>query len=366
MNDILRICILIFLYILANISIAQSAPCTFTEVLQIEARSGMRLREKPDPNSRPIGGVPFKAKVDACVESFGSERIEGIDGNWRFVKFNNKVGYMWDGYAVVISTVSTEATGILKSKVDQLPQTASIDYSLEEVSHPPAKLKSELPFADVRLITESYPYCRDIKAIDRGLYYYAVHLEDDYYIFRPVELSIELRNNSPKNALHFNIRPSEGDGSLFIIGLKTPFRSWKKIRNNDFLLTQMNRKLTPGVRLELYATEPGSSFGNVKLMAYGTVKSYDDDCPVIENYGLTVEMMLERKVLFDLSDQLTYRGSCGVPDIYWFGDLNQDGYTDLILVGEYSDYTAFTLFFSQPESAQKYKKMAEWIVEDCN
>ncbi len=356
---------LLTLYIVFNISIAQSQSCNFTEVLQIEAQSGMRIREQPDLNSKPIAGVPYKAVIEACQETFGSARIEGIDGHWRFVRFKNKSGYMWDGYAVVVSSQSTKSISVV-SQIQHSPQTATADDLLEEIVSTKPPGKADWPFSEVRLITESYPYCRDITTIDRSLFYYSVYLEDDYYVIRPAELSIELKKNSPKNVLHFNIKPAEGDGSLFIIGLKVPVKNWKKIRNNDFLLTQLNRTLTPGIRLDLYPYEPGDSYGNIKLIASGTVKSYQSDCPVVENYSLMVEMMLDKKEFFDLTDQLIHRGKCGVPDIFWFGDLNQDGYTDLILVGEYPEYTAFTLFMSQPESALKYKKMSEWIVEDCD
>lgn len=370
---------LLLLYILSNVLFAQNSTCEFTEVLQIEAQSGMRIREKPDASARAIGGVPYKFKIEACAESFGKATFEGIEGNWRLVRYKNTTGYMWDGYTVLISTSKSQSAE-QKLSVKALPQTAHEDHRITEASASSPLLPQSTtiaapqtnskpvasPFSDVKLITESYPYCRDITAIDRTLYYYAVMAEDEYYVIKPIDLTIELRKNSPKNKLHFDIKPSEGDGSLFIIGLPSPFKNWKKIRNNDFVLTQYNRKLTPGVRLELYASEPGNSLGNIKLMAAGTVKSYNNDCPVVENYKLWVELMLNEKEVFDVSSQIAQPGACGVPDLFWFGDLNQDGYTDFILVGEYPKYTAFTLFFSQPDSPQRYKKVSEWLVEDCD
>lgn len=367
------------LYLLVHISIAQNSVCEFTEILQIEAQSGMRIREKPDASAKAIGGVPYKFKIEACAETFGKATFEGIEGNWRLVRYKNTIGYMWDGWTVLVSSLKSQTTE-QKLTVETLPQTARDDFRITEVSassatvsqppevtaHPSNPKPLNHPFSDVKLITESYPYCRDITAIDRTLYYYAVIAEDEYYVIKPVDLTIELRKNSPKNKLHFDIKPSEGDGSIFIIGLPAPYKNWKKIRNNDYVLTQYNRKLTPGVRLELYAVEPGNSFGNIKLMAAGTVKSYNNDCPVVENYKLFVEMMLYEKVVYDVSNQISQPGACGVPDLFWFGDLNQDGYTDFILVGEYPKYTAFTLFFSQPDNPQRYKKVSEWVVEDCD
>ncbi|GCD78138.1 hypothetical protein JCM31826_16200 [Thermaurantimonas aggregans] len=371
---------LLLLYILSNQSFAQNTQCAFTEVLQIEAQSGMRIREKPDATAKAIGGVPYKFKIEACAETFGKATFEGIEGNWRLVRYKNTIGYMWDGLSVLVSSYKPQVTQ-QKFTVESQPQTAQDDYRITEasasstaVSQAPTIVSSQQtstkpntsPFTEVKLITESYPYCRDITAIDRTLYYYAVMVEDEYYVIKPIDLTIELRKNSPKNKLHFDIKPSEGDGSLFIIGLPTPFKNWKKIRNNDYVLTQYNRKLTPGVRLELYASEPGNSLGNIKIMAAGTVKSYNHDCPVVENYKLLVELMLNEKEVFDVSKQISHPGACGVPDLFWFGDLNQDGYTDFILVGEYPKYTAFTLFFSQPDNPQRFKKVSEWVVEDCD
>lgn len=364
-SDIRKAKTILLLYVLSYMSLAQGNTCDFTDVLQVEAPSGMRIRERPELTARPIAGVPYKAKVDACTETFGKATIEGVNGSWRLVRFKNAVGYMWDGFTVLLSSMPNETAG-RDVQVEPLPQTASADDRIAPVKPEKPASRSVSPFSEVTLITESYPYCRDITAIDRSLFYYSVYLEDDYYDIRPVELSIELRKSNVRNAMHFDIKPSEGDGSLFIIGLPVPFKNWKKIKNNDFILTQVNRTLTPGVRLDLYPSEPGRSLGNIRLMAAGTVKSYVNDCPVIENYSLLVEMMLEGRVAFDISDQITHVGKCGVPDLYWFGDLNQDGYTDFILVGEYPKYTGFTLFFSQPDNVQRYKKVSEWVVEDCD
>ncbi|WP_409771699.1 hypothetical protein [Thermaurantimonas sp.] len=353
--------------------------CEFTEVLQIEAQSGMRIREKPDATAKAIGGVPYKFKIEACAETFGKASFEGIEGNWRLVRYKNTTGYMWDGLTVLVSSFKPQAAN-QKITIENQPQTARDEYRITEASASTTTVSQTQkvtanqtntrttvsPFSEVKLITESYPYCRDITAIDRTLYYYAVMAEDEYYQIKPIDLTIELRKNSPKNKLHFDIKPSEGDGSLFIIGLPSPFKNWKKIRNNDYVLTQYNRKLTPGVRLELYASEPGNSLGNIKIMAAGTVKSYNNDCPVVENYKLLVEMVVNEKEVIEVSNQISQPGACGVPDLFWFGDLNQDGYTDFILVGEYPKYTAFTLFFSQPDNPQRFKKVSEWVVEDCD
>lgn len=364
-----------------NPILGQSPDCNFEVTLQVEAHSGMRIREKPDVQAKVVGSAPYKSHVLACREKFGQTTVEGINGFWRYVSFKNFKGYMWDGYTVPIlvkeflsePNISDNETKALKaledSKIEaenQHGQQKSVEQS-EQGKKPNVKASSGKSsiFQDVKFLTESYPYCEDVTKIDRTYYYYGIYLEDDYYQIRPIDLSIELRKDSPRGKMFFDIKPSNGDGTLFIIGLPEVFRDWKKIKNNDFILTQINRALTPGVRLELYPYQPGESLGNIRLMTSGTVSTYVNDCPVVQNYRLQVELNLDVKEVFDITNQIQYFGKCGVPDIYWFGDLNQDGYTDFILVSEYPGFSVFTLFFSQPNERERFKKVAEWRVEDC-
>ncbi|RCX03297.1 hypothetical protein [Schleiferia thermophila] len=362
--------------------LGQRPDCDFEVTLQVEALSGMRIREKPDVQAKIVGSAPYKSHVQACKEKFGQTTVEGINGFWRYVSFKNFKGYMWDGYTVPIlvreslsgSNISENETKALKALEDSKIEAENQHGHQKSVVQTEQGKKPNLQtssgkssiFQDVKFLTESYPYCEDVTKIDRTYYYYGIYLEDDYYHIRPIDLSIELRKDNPRGKMFFDIKPSNGDGTLFIIGLPEVFRDWKKIKNNDFILTQINRTLTPGVRLELYPYQPGESLGNIRLMTSGTVSTYVNDCPVVQNYRLQVELNVDVKEIFDITNQIQYFGKCGVPDIYWFGDLNQDGYTDFILVSEYPGFSVFTLFFSQPNEREKFKKVAEWQVEDCD
>lgn len=373
---------ILYLLLLELPLFGQAHDCDFEVILQIEAPSGMRIREKPDVYSKVVGSAPFKSHVLACKEKFGQTSLEGINGFWRYVSYKNYKGYMWDGFTVPIR-ISESLSVSQISKTEIQPPAASEDTVITAKNNDinsqievqktdpikntvlPAKDRKSSIFQDVKFLTESYPYCDDVTKIDRSYYYYGIYLEDDFYQIKPIDLSIVLRKDSPRGRMFFDIKPSNGDGTLFIIGLPEIFHNWRKIKNNDFILTHANRTLTPGVRFVLYPYEPGESLGNIKLMASGTVATYNNECPIVQNYRLQVELNLEVLEVFDITDQIKYFGSCGVPDLYWFGDLNQDGYTDFILVGEYPGYTAFTLFFSQPNERLRFKKVAEWRVEDC-
>ena len=166
--------------------------------------------------------------------------------------------------------------------------------------------------------------------------------------------------------MEFDIKPDQGEGSLFMFGLDKPEFNFPKITSNEPFFSQNPRRLMPGMRLSLYPNTPNvASLGTVFISALGNVISIGE-CPEIDNYKLIARTVNEITIEQNILDELSTLGRCGVPDIYWFGDLNKDGYTDLILVSVHKNASTFTLLLSDMSRNDKFLvKSAEWTVKDC-
>jgi len=68
--------------------------------LYVAAKTGLSIREKPDPASKVLDKIPYGTKVNLIDEDGGWTTIitEELTGYWRKVKYNNKTGYIVDSY----------------------------------------------------------------------------------------------------------------------------------------------------------------------------------------------------------------------------------------------------------------------------
>ena len=68
--------------------------------LYVAAKTGLSIREKPDPASKVLDKIPYGTKVNFIDEDGGWTTIitEELTGYWRKVKYNNKTGYIVDSY----------------------------------------------------------------------------------------------------------------------------------------------------------------------------------------------------------------------------------------------------------------------------
>lgn len=87
----------IHLLLLIVISLNVSAQ---TESYFVAARGGLGLRERPDTTSKVLDKIPYSTKITMIQteEEWMPVSLEGINGYWRKVKYNNKTGYVADCY----------------------------------------------------------------------------------------------------------------------------------------------------------------------------------------------------------------------------------------------------------------------------
>lgn len=69
-------------------------------VMYVAAKSGLSIREKPDPSSKVLDKIPYGTKITLISDTLELKNLttEGIVGYWQKVKYNNKTGYILDSY----------------------------------------------------------------------------------------------------------------------------------------------------------------------------------------------------------------------------------------------------------------------------
>lgn len=84
-------------------ALAVFVSCTLhsqNDPLYVAAKTGLSIREKPDPASKVLDKIPYGTKLNLIDEDGGSTTIitEQLTGYWRKVKYHNKTGYIVDSY----------------------------------------------------------------------------------------------------------------------------------------------------------------------------------------------------------------------------------------------------------------------------
>jgi hypothetical protein len=100
----------IFFYVICSLqciaAIAQDNPCACpSDTCQVVvARSGIKLRERPDLQAKALMVIPFGAKVYPASSPKSDDPgirftdADGIMGNWARIRYNGKTGYVCNAY----------------------------------------------------------------------------------------------------------------------------------------------------------------------------------------------------------------------------------------------------------------------------
>ena len=354
--------------------------CSSKMTCRIVASSGMRMRATPSLKSKVVTSVPKDSLVRACTDKFGSMRYEDINGFWRKVSYKNKVGFMFDGFleiveidsppvVKVIPTPSTLADSLHNASTDSLIASHTINTTTKGEIINPVNTAAEKEIS-YNLLTEAYNYCGDVQSIDPGLLWYGIYPKDEKengnsYRIKSVEVNVLLSKQKLGKGLEFDIQTTEDERSIFLIGLNSPLAAAKgaEIYDNSEILRFNNRKVYPGQQWRL--TQEGEA--GIFLSATGSVETAGP-CPDLENYKLVLKgekyfLPVEQ----DITKELVVNGQCGMPEIYWYGDLNGDSVPEIIFVSVYDEKNQFTLFVSDPKLDNVLvRKETEWIISNCD
>jgi hypothetical protein len=364
------------------------------------------MREGPGTNFQVVAYVPAKGELLVCEEMSTPATFEGIAGHWRRVNYKGKYGFMFDGFLTpvaklpenkdvysfkmaqlgVINTVLSQDISKADSVLNYLNAVAkTLGYEgligdpkpdidslfVQEETPQTTEEKAEDPVVIpeptiVNLLTETSNYCGDIRDIDLGKLWYAVHRVGDNFFISRAEIQVLKSKYNLSDKLEFDI-VAEGNRQVafFISSEQRLDTNWRVELPFDYFSTNPN-KLFPGQQIELYAYQPIPDIHNTTVFATGAVIEVGQ-CPVLENYKIKVTgEMGDKLITQDITPDFTFMGQCGQPEIYWFGDLNQDLYPDIIFVSVGDEGTLFTLFLSDEFTPDVlYRKADEWFNRSC-
>ncbi len=366
---------------------AQSQNCDYEIPMRIAAQSGLKMRAGAGVNNAVVVYIPKDSIVMMCDVPGPVARFEGITGQWRKVTYREKFGYLFDGFlAPVQSAGATE-----KKPIDSVKATISAtDNGIEEVTlneqgkviNPstvgsPQKKEPSIAEENIKaplkynLLTEVYNYCGSINSIDPGLVWYAVYQKDGFSYLKRREIQVLKSKFALTNNLEFDVKVENSNvSSTFLIGFNTVqnIDTTRPIVYHNENACDLPATIYPGLQMVLYGATPDANLRNqVVLSATGNVISVGG-CPDIQQYKLKITgeknaQPIEQELNLLLRDL----GRCGIPDLRWYGDLNQDGYPDLLFVTERPDQYQFVLLTSDASDADKiYRRAAVWTNFNCD
>jgi hypothetical protein len=342
--------------------------CNLSKAI-INAPSGLILRSEAAKGY--ITSMPMGDTLKFCADqSFGKAQYEGINGNWRQAYYNNKEGYVFDGYLMAI----LQDTLDLDSLRDRSVQIAATSDSILQDNSPANKVEKIKPNSShpnlkgsfLKLAIESYNFCGEIQSLDPSLYWYGVFLKSDLeqtgmLRVNPVDLKLILSKDKVGKGLEFDILTDSEERSLFLLG------SDNIINHQDLALFDQSEairlrgsKLFPGQELAL------DNKRIVSISATGQVLKAGD-CPQLKDYKVLINynkdgLSLEQ----DLAELIIGYGDCQIPRIYWYGDISGDGLSEVIYVSVYEEQTVFTLLESIANPKKElFTRKAVFTLKNC-
>lgn len=327
----------------------ENGPCNYQQTATVNAPSGLSFRAQPDLNAELLATAHHNAQVLICQQTAGKLSVGKIQGFWRPVMYQGRKGYMFDGYLS------------LSAAAESGQDTPASSAEAKESRPQPADLHPWFSGASkMQLATEAYNYCGDVQNLDPGLLWYGIYPEkenDEQGLFRimPVELEIKLSKNKLSTKMEFDIATESEERSLFLIGLNRRLQNEKiNIEDHSEAMRIKGNRVFPGQSIMLGQ--------NVSLAATGSIES-TGDCPELKNYRLMVKSGTRQQ---DLLQEIGASGACGMPDLYWYGDLSGDGLPEMIFVSVYENRNVFTLLKSKPVTTEKVvERIATFTVDNC-
>ncbi|NVK05855.1 MAG: SH3 domain-containing protein [Flavobacteriia bacterium] len=225
------------------------------------------------------------------------------------------------------------------------------------------------PPIQVQMATEALNYCGDISDLDPSMNWYGVFPDErmgNYHIQR-VDLEILVSRTRLGSSMEYDIRNSTGEVSHFLFGINRRLDTVKPYQLRPDRFFQTPGKLFPGQQLETYAYYNRPSASNVFISATGRVIEVGV-CPVIEDYALKINTQGPTgEIIQNITPLFETMGECGMPEVYWFGDLNQDNYPEIIYVAATQNKNQFTLLMSNVNlPAGLYEVGSTWTLERCD
>ncbi len=343
-----------FLVLSPSISWAQT-PCETSELKQITAPSGLRMRSAPKISGKVVTTVPFDSLVMACKEKYGELKVDDQMGHWTFVVYKEFEGFMFDGY---MKTKATEPVAISPPpppiSVDSLAVSKPIEEPIRLIHYP----------TQFKILTEAYNYCGDANTINPGINWYAFYMSEQDQAdmaIEKVKIQVILSEQKLSESLEFDIRTTNSNKSVFLLGSENSL-DIDKIKRASLRGPDNPISLFPGQK-ERFAVN--ASTESVELSALGNVISLGD-CPEIDGYQLLGKSIIKgENRTQNIAPLLNLAGSCGLPKAIWVGDINGDEIVDILWAARSMELSVFTLLISDINGSSIWKVSDTWTLSPC-
>lgn len=226
----------------------------------------------------------------------------------------------------------------------------------------------EMPFL---IATEAYNYCGDISSLDFSYNWYAWMRptdNEDIVVGKSAKVEAVLSKVKLGKKMEFDLRHNRGEGALFLFGSPVPLDSNRTVLVPSSTLSK--GRMMPGAEISLHAKDgEGSDVPWILYATGGVVKR--KKCPELHQYSLIVSATIDqRDVLLeqDIAPLLMDSTSCGPVELYWFGDVLNDGKPDALFAQELSD-GRLRLILMMSDGAPEgtlWRRAADWLLTECN
>ncbi|MBI1316090.1 hypothetical protein GC167_04425 [bacterium] len=326
--------------------------CLFEDWMRVSTPSGLKMRSAPGLKSAVRTVVPNDSTLILCPAFYGDLTVESVSGHWRWAHYREFQGYVFDGFLkpVQASTVSDTL------RIAPPP-------SPSEISREPTPAPVPEKPLEIKVLGAVYNHCGPLDDIDPGWYWFGVYAEEiqgiEQWTFRPIELQISLSPGTKPGRPEFDLLPKNADPPQLMIGFSRSVGLPDPVEPNRGTVWPVS--LMPGTSVVLPASNPGLNSLNLQLGALGTVEQLGD-CPRVSGYRLVVEQSGIRQVLEEFAG---FDDRCGVPELFWYGDLNRDAIADAVLLEKAPNRVRFVLMLSQTNPAALWRRASSWEYQNC-
>ena len=119
--------------LICQIGNSQFIACDYSwaESYEVTANSGLKLRKEQSLKSEVVGVIPFKSEIKLCYQSTKTEVIDGIKGKWVKAFWQDKEGFVFDGYTKKLNESSK--IKIFNTEMDLVNRWENTGLSKDEV-----------------------------------------------------------------------------------------------------------------------------------------------------------------------------------------------------------------------------------------
>ncbi|HYG00802.1 MAG TPA: SH3 domain-containing protein [Chryseosolibacter sp.] len=305
----------------------------------VVVKSGISIREEPTLNSNKVASVKFGEMVEVLNQNEQKDTVDGMNGNWVRIAYDQYVGYVFDAYL-----------GRFAKHDKNFPENYPQFFKLDAI-------------------------CGEERFFNNDFFWYGVFERGDEFKVLPVHIEFSVHSKNWKDELYdqyLKVSIDRIERPLFLIGFpdSIPSYTFPKV---DFMRNQQ-RHVYPGQHFTI-THYSAKGVGLYYLASYGEVKdtqpanNFLPPFMTAKNYKIKLihagnGVVHSKDILEDIQGPIINES---MPSIQFIGDLNYDGVPDILLFVMPRHSSASTyLFMSGYSKDEIITKVAHNTWESCH